>query len=94
MTDFCHTINRKISYRRNGTFHFNYSMEYDRIYITAPVDTEMIHLNDNLRDVLGFKQNMINGRNAAIVSGIDNVIFADYPPGFASALVYFSTIHL
>ena len=59
-------------------------MEYDRIYITSPIDTEMIHLNDNLRDVLGFKQNMINGRNAATVNGIDNVIFADYRPGFAS----------
>jgi hypothetical protein len=84
MTDLCRAINRKISYRRNGTFHFNYSMEHDRIYITSPVDTELIHLNDNLRDVLGFKQNMINGKNAGTVSGMDQVIFADYPPGLAS----------
>ena len=59
-------------------------MEHDRIYISSPVDTEIIILNDILRDVLGLKQNMINGKNAGTVYGMDQVIFADYPPGFAS----------
>ena len=84
MGDLCRAINKKISYRRKGTFHFNYSIKHDRIYITSPVDTEMIIFNDNLRDVLGFKQNMINGKNAGTVYGMDQVMFADYPPGFAS----------
>jgi hypothetical protein len=83
MTVLCRAI-RKISYRGNGTFHFNYSMEHDRIYITSPVETEMTSINDNLRDVLGFKQNIISGKNTGTVSGMDHVIFSDYTPGFAS----------
>jgi hypothetical protein len=36
-------------------------------------------LNDNLRDVLGFKHNIINGKSAGSTSGMDRVIFAEYP---------------
>ena len=70
ITDFCRAINRRISARKNGAFHFNYSMEQGKIYISSPLDNEKVFFNDNLKHILGFKHNIINGRNAGSVSGM------------------------
>ena len=61
MTDFCCAANRAISAHKNGPCHFNYSMEQGKIYISSPIGDEKVILNDNLRDFLDFKQNIING---------------------------------
>ena len=58
-------------------------MEHGCIYISFHIKNEMINLNDNRRDVLGFKRNIINGKSAGIISGIELDVFADYPPGFS-----------
>ena len=84
MNDLCRSINRRISALKNDAFQFNYSMKQGKIYIIFPIDSESVILNDNLRQVLGFKQSIINGRSAAKTSGMDCVIFADYPPGFST----------
>ena len=77
MNDFCRAINRKISARKNGAFTFNHSMEQRRIYISSPTENEVIHLNDNLIDVLGFKRDIIEGKSAGNISGMEHVIVAN-----------------
>jgi len=77
-------LSRGISARKNGAFKLNYSMEQGKIYISYPIDSEKFILNDNLRDVLGFKQNIINGTSAGSTCGMNRVIFADYVPRFTS----------
>jgi hypothetical protein len=49
----------------------------------------MIHLDDNLRDVIGYKQNMISGKNAGTVSGMNRVIFVIIHPVSPWTLIYF-----
>ena len=80
MNDLCRSINKRISARKKGAFHFNYSKEEGKIYISSPIASEKVILNDNLKDVLGFKLNIINGKSA----GNTNFIFADYPPAFST----------
>ena len=84
MTDLYRTIKRKIFVCKNVAFHYNYSTKQGKIYINSPIDNEKVILNDNLRDVLGFKRNVINCRSAGSISGMDRVIFANYPPDFSS----------
>ena len=84
MNDLCPAVNRRISARKNSAFQLNHSMELGRIYISSPIDDETVILIDNLCDVLGFKQNLINGRSAGSTNGMDHVIFVDYPPGLSS----------
>jgi hypothetical protein len=60
---------------------FDYSTEQRRIYITNPFENERIFLNENLREVLGFKNRIIKTEN---FSGSDHVIYADYAPSFSS----------
>ena len=93
MTDWCRAINRWISACQNGAFHFIYSMKQGEIYVISPIDNEKVFFNDSLWDILGYKQNIINGRSAGTISRMDNVIFAVYPPGFLSDIVYFF-VHL
>ena len=50
----------------------------------------MIHLNDNLRVVIGIKQNIINSKNVGAINGMDSDSFADYPTGFSlDSYLYF-----
>ena len=58
----CRAINRRISACKNGVFQFNYSVEQGKIYISSPFDSEKVILDENMGDVLGFKQNIINVR--------------------------------
>ena len=58
-------------------------MEFGKIYISSPIDNEIIYLSDIPRDVLGFKNNIINGENVGAVSGFNRVISADYPHGLS-----------
>jgi len=67
---------------KNSALHFNYSMEQVKINTSSPIDGEKGILNDNLRDILGFKQNLISGRSAESTSGLDRVILANNPLGF------------
>ena len=60
MNDLPSGINRRIFARKNGAFQLNYSMEQVKIYISNPINSGNIILNDDLRDVLGFKQNKRN----------------------------------
>ena len=46
-------------------------------------------INHNLRDVLHFKQNIINGRKAGITSGIERVILQTIHPASHLTIVYF-----
>ena len=73
--EFRRPINRKISTRKNGAFHFKYSMEQSKIYISYAIDNEMDILNDNLRDILGFKRNIVNGRSAESNNEIERGYF-------------------
>ena len=59
-------------------------MEYCGVYISSPIKNEMVHLNDNLRDFLGFKWNVIEVKSAGTISGMERVIFSNYPLGFFS----------
>ena len=59
-------------------------MEQGKIFISSSIDNGKNILNDNMRDVLSFKQNIINGRSAGTISEVVRVIVADYPPGFSS----------
>ena len=59
-------------------------MEQGRVYISSPVENKMIYLTNNLSDVLGFKQNIIEGKSTDTKSGKERVIFTDYPLGFTS----------
>ena len=70
MTDFCHTIYKRNSARKNNAFHFNYSMEHGRVKTSSPIENEMVRFHDNLRDVLGFKRKIIEGENAETISGM------------------------
>ena len=83
MTHLCCYINRRISARENCAFHFNYFMEYGKISISSPINSEKIILNDSMRDVLGFKQSIINGRSTGSTSGMDCAGQLP-PPGFSS----------
>ena len=58
-------------------------MEHGKIYIISPIDTGKVIPNDNMRDVLGFKQNIINGRSFESTSGLNRVLFDDYLPSFS-----------
>ena len=44
----------------------------------------MIHLTDNLINILGFKGNIIEGKSGGRISGMERVIYADYPPSVSS----------
>ena len=44
----------------------------------------MIHHIDNMRDGLGFKRIIIEREIAGSISGVELIIFADYPFGFSS----------
>jgi len=81
MHELCRVINKKIASRKKGGFTFNYSTEQRRIYITNPFENERIFLNENLREVLGFKKRIIKTEN---FSGSDHVIYADYAPSFST----------
>ena len=94
MTDLYRSIIRRISPRKNGAFQFNYSMEQGKIYINSPIDSEKIILNDDLRDVLGFKHNIINGISSGSITGMDRVIFANHPSGFSSDSCIFFSLQL
>ena len=72
-----------ISARKNGVFHFNYSMEQDKIYISSPIDNEKVILNNHVRDVLRFKLNITNGRSPGSNNGMKCGIFVDCLPGFS-----------
>ena len=52
MNDLFRAINRRMSARKNGTSHFDYSMEQGKIYISFPFENEKSIVNDNLKDVL------------------------------------------
>ena len=52
-----------------------------RIYTTNPFETERILVNEDLQEVLGFKDRIIKAKD---FSGKDHVIEADYAPGFSS----------
>ena len=69
MTDLCLAITRKISALKNA-FKLSYSVKQRRIYISSPTENEMNHLNDNLRDILGFTENIIEVKSAGRISGI------------------------
>jgi hypothetical protein len=84
MNELCHVINKRISACKKGTFQFNYSREKAKIYISSPIANENVILNENLREVLGFKYNLINGKSAGSASGMNLVIFAEHPPAFSS----------
>ena len=53
MTDFSCAINRIISTRKNGAFHFDHSVEQGKIYISSFLDNDKVILNDNLGNVPG-----------------------------------------
>ena len=89
MTDLCRTINGKISALKNGTFQNNYTMEHGKIYTSSSVNNEMSHVNNNLWDFLGFKQNMISGENAGTLSLLDRVVLTHFPLGFSSDICIF-----
>ena len=59
-------------------------LEHGRVYVSSPSQNESIHLNKNLIDILGFKRNIIEDKSVCTISGMECVIFADYPPGFSS----------
>ena len=50
-------------------------MEQGKIYISSPIDSENNIINDDLGEVLGFKQNLINGRIAGTTISMNRVIF-------------------
>jgi len=79
----CHATDRRNSAFKNSAFQFNYSVKQGKIYIILPIDNEKVIINDSSKDVLCFKQNIIIGRSAGSNSGMDRVIFTDYPPGFS-----------
>ena len=83
MPDLPLAINRKISSRKNDAFHFKFSVEHGRVYICSSINNELVHLYDNLRDVLGFKRNIIEGKSSGNISGMERVIFTDFPPGLS-----------
>ena len=83
MTELCRAITRRIYAHKNGAFNFYYLMKHAKIYISSPLDDEKVIINNNLRDVLCFKQNIINGRSTGSISGMERVIFADYRSGFS-----------
>ena len=63
MNELYHAINWRISAHKNCPFKFHYSVEQGKIYIGSPMDNinwllSMVIINDSLRDVLGFKQNI------------------------------------
>jgi hypothetical protein len=59
MNELCRSINKKIFARKKSAFHFKYWKEVGKIYISSPIADEKVILNDNLKDVLGFKLNMV-----------------------------------
>ena len=69
-------------------------MEEGKIYTSSPIEGEMIHLNNNLKDVFYFKRNIIDSKSAGSISGKENVIFASYPPASNLTIVYFFTYNL
>jgi hypothetical protein len=83
MNELCRAINKKISARKNGTFQFNYSKKEGEVYISSPIDIGKVILNDNLREALGFKYNVINGKSAGSASSLNRVIFAEHLPAFS-----------
>ena len=83
MNVLCRAVNRGVSARKKGAFQFNGSIEHGKICISFPIENKKVILNDNLRDVIGFKQNIIIRRRIRSASGMDRYIFADYAPGFS-----------
>ena len=73
--ELCWFINKKAASQKKGGFTFNYSTEQRKIYITNPFENERIFLNEELREVLGFKDRIII---ATSFSGNDHVIYARY----------------
>ena len=55
---------KEFPFVKKGAFHFNYSKEEGVTYISSPIVNEKVILNDNLKDVLGFKLNIVNGKSA------------------------------
>ena len=84
MTGLFRAVNRRISACKNGAFHFNYSMKQGKIYFRSPIKIEIVHLNDNLRDILGFNKtkSMVEALEASV--GLIVIFFTDYPPAFSS----------
>ena len=82
MNELCRAINKKNSARKNDDIQLNYSKEEGKIYIISPIDNVKIIFKDNLREVLGFKHDVINGKSAG--SAMNRVIFAEYSPTFSS----------
>ena len=66
---------------KKGGFTFNYSTEQRRIYTTNPFEIERNLVNEDLREVLGFKDRIIKAKD---FSGKHHAIEADYAPGFSS----------
>ena len=88
MTDLCHPINRKISARKTDGFHLNYSMEKGRVYINSPIEKKMVYFNDNLRDFLGFKWNIIESNGAGTINGWNVFFFFTFDPVSHQTTVY------
>jgi len=54
---------QKISNKKEGGFTFNYSTEQRRIYIKNPFENEIIFINEDLYEILGFKNLIIKAEN-------------------------------
>ena len=93
MIDLCHAINRRIFTRKNGVFQSYYSMEQGKIYFSSSIDSEKVILNDNMRDILVFQQNIINGKSAGSTIRIDCVIFQTMQLASPQTAVYCFTLY-
>ena len=63
------------------------------IHNSSTIKNEKVILDDNLREVLGFKHNIMNSRSAGSTSGMDRVLLADYNLASPRSVVYFFILH-
>ena len=49
----------------------------------------MVYLNDNLRDVLGFKRKIIEGKSVGTISKVEHFILLTIHPVSHGAMVFF-----